>query len=84
MLAIDATALAPTRTSTRCCQSIVVKTDGVVSLRDAIERYGWRVVVRGASHDDVVVGFAIPIAQAELVPLRRQTWRKGEAIHFQR
>src|SRR5438105_9264482 len=68
--------------------SIVCKKNEVAFLRNAIEGYAQLseflvVSCFQSSNRDVVVGFAISVAQRELVPLLRQAWRETKAIHFQ-
>ena len=55
---------------------IVIKRKEIPFLGDSIESYAWRakflvVSCFRSSNRDVVVGFAIPVAQRELVPLLR-------------
>src|SRR5436190_19726216 len=62
-------------------QSIVDKRNEVAFLHNAIDGYGRRVrflagLNLGPSYRDVVVGFAIPVTQRELVPLRGQARRE--------
>jgi hypothetical protein len=67
--------------------TIVGKENEVAFLSDPIHGNAWRVdffvvLHLGSSYRDVVVGFAIPVAQRELVPFSRQARCETESIHL--
>jgi hypothetical protein len=68
--------------------TIVDKNNERTILRYAINRYARRsdllitLDIR-SQHRDVIIGFAIPVAQLELFPLGREARREMQTIHFQ-